>query len=148
MQRIVLFLLSLIFFTACSSAEPTLNPTEGARILAGMYMITIAAEDIQNFSSLDDLSVAQGEWILSFSEAGDIVATLDGQEIAQGNYTVEGERIAVYVSNVVDDDIGCLRQIGRYSWSLEANDLRMKKIAGVCDAMDLILTTHPLQRQP
>jgi hypothetical protein len=147
MEKLLTMLIILLLLTACGSAAPTLNPTEGAHMLAGDYTTTITTEDIENFKSLDDLTANQGIWILSLGDGGEFVATLDGREIAQGNYTVTGDRIEVYISNVVEDN-GCLRAIGRFVWSLQDNELRLAKIAGMCDGMDLILTSHVLLRQP
>lgn len=147
MKQISILIVFLFFLTACGSSAPTLNPTEGARLLSGDYITTITAEDVANFDSLDDLFDVKGGWRLRFDDAGEIIALRDGIEIAYGNYTVQGDEVKVYVSSVTVDN-GCLHQIGRFNWSLEENELRFTKIAGVCDAMDLILTSHPLLRQP
>ncbi len=143
-------ILALGILTGCSSApaEPTLNPTQGAQLLAGNYATTISSDDLARITSLDPgYSNNKGNWAIKFTDAGKFNAEKDGQFMAAGDFTVKGDQIEVYVKSVCTN-CGCDQAIGRFNWALKDNRLAFVKIAGVCDAMDLILTAHALARQP
>jgi hypothetical protein len=140
----------LIVLSACSSGgkTPTLSPTEGAQMLAGVYTTSISAEDISKLNSLEpNFSVNQGKWKITFTNDGNFTAEKDGQFIANGKYNVVGEKIEVDVDQVCPN-CSCSGTIGRYFWALKENQLSFSKIAGVCDAMDLVMTAHAITRQP
>ena len=143
-------LATLLVLAACSSGEnvPTLSPTEGAKLLAGTYKTTISAEDISQFQSLDpNIAGNQGEWVIALANDGKFTAQRDGQYTADGTFTVDGGRIEFYVKHVCDN-CTCQEDIGRYYWALKDDQFTFTKIAGGCDTMTLVLTTHPLARQP
>lgn len=144
------FTIFLLSFSSCTSAPstPTINPTQGAQLLAGEYTTTITAEDLAKIKSLDPgLANNIGTWNLSLTNDGKFTANQNGKFIADGNYTVKNDRIEVYVLSACDD-CGCVGAIGRFVWKLQDNKLSFGKTAGTCDAMDLLLTSHPLTRKP
>ncbi len=146
----LLLVLVCAFLVACSSgpAEPTLNPTQGAQMLAGKYSTAISAADITKANSLDPgIGANQGQWQIVFTNDGKFNADKDGQFMAEGKFTVKGGEIEVYV-NTTCADCGCSAAIGRYNWVLKENNLGFVKLAGICDAMDIVLTSHALTRQP
>jgi Rieske Fe-S protein len=148
-SKLLITIFIFLVLSACSSSveTPTINPTQGAQMLAGEYTTTISAEDVQKFGALDpNLGSGAGVWNLSFTNDGNIYAHKDGQFFADGKFTVNGNRIDVYVANC--DDCGCQNAIGRFIWQLKENELSFGKTAGSCDAMDLLLTTRPLTRKP
>jgi hypothetical protein len=129
-------------------ATPTLNPTEGAQMLAGIYTLTLTEEDLAEFYSLDpNLPDLQGEWQITLFNDGKYEAVGNGQWVGSGDYTVKGSEISIYVASVCDD-CPCLQSIGRYNWALKDEQLLMAKKAGTCDLMHAVFTTHPLVRQP
>jgi len=140
----------LFSLVACSStgAAPTLNPTEGAQTLAGGYTTTITEADFSKIQSYDpDLPSNQGDWLISLTNDGQFNAEKDGQFIASGLFTASGNKLDVYVKSVCEN-CGCQDGIGRYVWALKGDQLTIAKTAGMCDGMDLVLTAHPLTRQP
>ncbi len=140
----------LMALSACSAGgkTPTLSPTEGAQMLAGVYTTSIKDEDISKVKSLEsNFSVNQGEWKINLTNDGKFTAEKDGQFVANGKFTVRGDEIEFYVDQVCPD-CSCLNAIGRYYWALKDNQLSFSKIAGVCDAMDLVMTSHAITRQP
>lgn len=152
--NVIPFFLGLVYLlvlSACNSepAQPTLDPTQGAQMLAGQYTTTITAEDISNFQISRDpkLTMNQGDWLFALTNDGKFSAELGGNFMAAGQYTVKGDEIAVYIeSNCEDCD--CEFTIGRYIWALTGDELSFTKTAGSCYGMDLVLTSRPLTRQP
>ena len=153
-MQMKLYLLTLfiviLLLSACSSEPktPTVNPTEGAQMLAGTYTTTITAEDITNTVASQDpaLQNNQGLWKVVLTDDGLLEVTLEGDFMARGDYAVEGDRIKVALVTVCDD-CDCSGAIGRYVWGLNGDQLAFAKVAGSCDAMDIVLTAHPLTRQ-
>ena len=140
----------LIALSACSAGgkTPTLSPTEGVQMLAGVYTTSIKDEDISKVNSLEpNFSVNQGEWKITFTNDGNFTAEKDGEFIANGSFNVTGNKIEVGVDQVCPN-CSCSGTIGRYYWALKDNQLSFSKIAGVCDAMDLVMTSHAITRQP
>ena len=138
----------VISLSACSSATqaPALDPTQGAQLLAGRYITTITSTDVQKANSLDPtISSNQGDWALELTNDGKFTANLNGQFVASGSYTVNGQAIKIYVNNVCQD-CGCDQGIGKYIWAMKDSQLSFVKTAGICDAMDLLLTSHPLTK--
>ncbi len=144
-------LVSLLVLSACNSepAQPTLDPTQGAQMLAGKYMTAITAEDVNNFQISRDpnLAMNQGDWLFTLTNDGKFSAEMGGNFMAAGQYTVKGDRIAVYIESSCEN-CGCVNAIGRYIWSLTGDELSFTKTAGSCYGMDLVLTSRPLTRQP
>jgi hypothetical protein len=155
MNRVRIFFTMIWFCLAFSlagckagDATPTINPTEGAALLAGVYTTTISEEDLADFQSLDpSLPETQGDWRITLFNDGKFDAELNGQWVGSGLMTVTGSELAVYVSSVCED-CPCLQSINRYLWALQDNQLLMAKKAGTCDLMHAVFTTHPLVRQP
>lgn len=151
-NRLVLLASVLILaLSACSSepAQPTLDPTQGAQMLAGQYTTTINADDVSNFKISSDPSLAmnQGDWLFTLTQDGRFNADMDGNFMAAGKYSVEGDRIEVYIESSCEE-CGCLNAIGRYVWALTDEKLSLAKTAGSCYGMDLVLTAKALIRQP
>ena len=151
MLKIFLIIAGLLIFTiACSSAPapPAIDPGQGAQMLAGRYTTTISAEDIETLDTLDpDIASNQGGWDITLTDEGDFTAELEGQWIADGNFTVNGNSIEVYIEYVCDD-CQCQANVGRYVWALEDDHLHFRKVADSCDGLALVMTAHPLTRQP
>ena len=152
-MKIKLFFLlipaTLLILTACSSEPktPTINPTQGVEMLAGVYNTEIDAQDLENFSSnVPDLANNMGVWLITLKDDGNLEVTLDGRFIANGDYEVTGDRIKVALTNVCED-CDCDGFIGRYVWGLNDDQLAFARVAGSCRAMDLVLTSHPLTRK-
>ena len=140
----------LLAASSCSAGEvkPTVDPTQGAQMLAGKYSTVITEADVTNFKSLDEnFASNKGTWDISFTQDGKFTATRDRQYLADGVFIVKGTEIEIDVRNVCDN-CPCNGAIGRYFWSLNDKQLGFSKKAGVCDAMDLALTAHGLTRQP
>jgi hypothetical protein len=141
----------VVLLPACSSeqAQPTLDPTQGAQMLAGKYTTTITADDTGNFQTSSDpsLEMNQGDWLFTLTHDGKFNAEMDGNFMAAGKYTVKGDRIEVYIESSCEE-CGCINAIGRYVWVLNGNELSFAKTAGSCYGMDLVLTSRPLTRQP
>ena len=147
---LIVFTLVLVL-SACNSesAQPMLDPTQGAQMLAGKYTTTITADDINNFQISRDpaLAMNQGDWLFTLSSDGKFSAEMGGNIMAAGQYTVKGHRIEVNIESSCDD-CGCENAIDRYVWALTGNELSFTKTAGSCYGMDLVLTSRPLTRQP
>ena len=141
----------IVTLSACSSdqAQPTLDPTQGAQMLAGKYTTTITTDDTSKFQTSSDPSLAmnQGDWLFTLTHDGIFNAEMDGNFMAAGKYTVKGDRIEVYIESSCEE-CGCINAIGRYVWVLNGNELSFAKTAGSCYGMDLVLTSRPLTRQP
>jgi hypothetical protein len=141
----------LLALSACSSGQvqPTLDPTQGAQMLAGKYTTTITADDTSNFRTSSDPSLAmnQGDWLFNLTHDGKFTADMDGNFMAAGKYTVKGDRIEVYIESSCEE-CGCVNAIGRYIWALNEEKLTFVKTAGSCYGMDLVLTSKALTRQP
>lgn len=140
----------LVFImTACNSgpAQPKIDPTQGAQMLAGTYTTTITSEDVANFSISKDPAMAnnQGDWQFILTNDGKFTAEMGGKFMAEGNYTVKNNRIEVYIQSACED-CGCEAGIGRYIWALNSDSLSFSKTAGSCYGMDLVLTSHSLNR--
>lgn len=151
LKRVCIFcLVVLLALSACSSdaSQPTVDPTQGAQMLAGKYSTVITETDVANFKSLEEnFTINKGAWEIIFTQDGKFTATRDGTYLADGEYDVKNNEIGIYVRNVCDN-CPCNGAIGRYYWALNDNHLGFSKKAGVCDAMDLALTAHGLARQP
>jgi len=136
---------------ACSSeqTEPVIDPTQGAQMLAGKYTTSITAEDVSNFQISSDpgLGMNQGDWLFTLTHDGKFSAEMDGNFMAAGKYTVESDRIEVYIESSCEE-CGCINAIGRYVWALNEDTLTFVKTAGSCYGMDLVLTSKALTRQP
>ena len=148
--KLIFTIFFLFILTACSSGNqtPTLSPTEGAQLLAGVYTTSISPEDIQKANSLDPgITGNQGFWDVTLTNDGKFTANKDGQFVAAGEFTVRGESIEIYVKSVCTN-CGCDQGIGKFNWALKDNQLYFAKTAGVCDGLDLLLTAHALARQP
>ncbi len=141
----------ILALSACSSeqTEPIIDPTQGAQMLAGNYKTSITTEDISNFqiSSDPSLGMNQGDWLFTLTHDGKFNAEMDGNFMAAGKYTVEGDRIEVYIESSCEE-CGCINAIGRYVWALNEDTLTFVKTAGSCYGMDLVLTSKALTRQP
>jgi len=140
----------LLIAGACSSAPatPEIDPTQGSRMLAGIYSTVVSAEDLEGFDTLDDSVQGNlGHWNITLTDKGDFTANLDGGWVADGNYSVNGSSIEVYIESVCND-CQCEENIGRYEWALDGDRLSFRKIADSCDGMVLVMTSHPLTRQP
>jgi hypothetical protein len=140
----------LLIAGACSSAPatPEIDPTQGARMLAGIYSTVISTEDLEGFDTLDDIVQENlGHWSITLTDKGDFTANLDGGWVANGNYIVNGSSIEVYIESVCND-CQCEGNIGRYVWALDSDKLSFREIADSCDGMALVMTSHPLTRQP
>ena len=140
----------LLIFSACSAGTktPTVNPTEGVQMLAGIYTTTISAEDVSKMESLDpNLAANQGVWKITFTDEGKFNAEKDGQFMAGGEFTVKGNQIELYVKQVCTDCV-CQEDIGHFYWVQKDDRLGFTKIAGGCEAMRLLLTAHSITRQP
>lgn len=118
-------------------------------MLAGQYTTTINADDVSNFKISSDPSLAmnQGDWLFTLTQDGRFNADMDGNFMAAGKYSVEGDRIEVYIESSCEE-CGCLNAIGRYVWALTDEKLSLAKTAGSCYGMDLVLTAKALIRQP
>ena len=107
LMKFVIWLTGLLLIAgACSSvpATPEIDPTQGARMLAGIYSTVIGAEDLEGFDTLDDSIQANlGHWSITLTDRGDFTANLDGGWVADGNYTVNGSSIEVYIESVCND---------------------------------------------
>jgi hypothetical protein len=150
MKMVILLTGLLLIAVACSSAPPTqaIDPTQGARMLAGIYSTVISAEDLERFDTLDNnVQENLGHWSITLTDSGDFTANLDGGWIADGIYTVNGSSIEVYIESVCNE-CQCEENIGRYVWTLDGDQLSFRKIADSCDGMVLVMTSHPLSRQP
>jgi len=140
----------LVLTAACSSSpvQPTVDPTQGAQMLAGTYTTVITEVDVKNFNSLEEgFANNKGAWQIVFTQDGNFTANREGQYLADGGFVVKGNEIEIDVHNVCDN-CPCSGAIGRYYWAQKENKLGFSKKAGVCDAMDLALTAHGLTRQP
>lgn len=150
MKNLSVLLITLFLLTACSSSDPTLDSTEGVLVLAGTYATTVTAVDIIAFDSLEDLTITQGEWIWMIDELGDYIVNLNGLETARGNITIEGDQAKVHISSVsgIISNSSCFDRIGQFGWAQEGGNLSFARIAGTCDAVDIVLTSRPLERRP
>lgn len=141
----------ILVLSGCSSgqAQPTMDPTQGAQMLAGQYTTTVTADDISKFQASSDSSLAmnQGDWLFTLTNDGKFTADMDGNFMAAGKYNVEGDRIEVYIESSCEE-CGCINAIGRYVWALDEEKLTFAKTAGSCYGMDLVLTSKALTRQP
>jgi hypothetical protein len=142
-------IMAIFILAACNSGgkQPTLNPTEGAQMLEGVYTTSITQDDLEKIQSLDpNLGANVGDWMFTLTNTGEFNAEKDGQFMLTGVFTVRGDELELYIRSC--DNCGCENGIGRYTWTLKDEQLSMVKKAGVCDGMDLVATAHPLTRQP
>jgi len=141
----------ILVLSACSAGkkQPTVDPTQGAQLLAGAYTTTITADDVSRFeiSSDPNLALNQGDWQFTLTNDGKFSAEKDGNFMAEGKYMVKDDRIEVYIESDCED-CDCENSIGRYVWALSGDALSFAKTAGSCYGMDLVLVSHPLTRQP
>lgn len=138
----------MMILVGCSSKPSPIevNPTQGAQILAGDYVMQLDQEDIERSGLINaGLENNLGTWHFILDDAGNFEATLNGSYIAQGIYTVKDDQVELYVQKVCAD-CDCENNIGRYYWSLDGNSLRFAKIVDSCDPMVLVLTSKPLIR--
>lgn len=141
---------SVLLLASCASLDSITNPTESVFLLTGSYATTVTALDIIHYESFDDLTITQGEWVWLFTESGNYTLNLNGLETARGTVTPEGDQMKVHISSVsgIIRDGPCFDQVGQYVWALEDDELSFARVAGMCDVIDLVLTSRPLQRQP
>lgn len=117
-------------------------------MLAGIYTTSISAEDVSKMESLDsNLPTNQGDWQITFTNDGKFDAQKDGAFMANGLFTVKNNEIEIYGKQVCTN-CDCQDAIGRFAWVQKDNQLAFSYLAGVCDAMKLVLTSHAIIRQP
>lgn len=153
-HRILLYSIGIIIMMmvllGCSSKLSPLeiNPTQGAQILAGEYVMQLDQGDIEKSGLINTgLEFNLGTWHFVLDEAGSFETALNGSYIAEGIYTVNNDQVELYLEKVCSD-CDCQNNIGHYYWSLDGNSLQFAKIVDSCDAMVLVLTSKPLTRLP
>jgi hypothetical protein len=123
------------------------NPTQVLRDLEGTYGMQITAQDLQPYD-LDEAQIAemQGTYEFVFNDAGKFSATRNGQYVGDGNVGFNGNELNVQVLHSCEN-CGCEGNIGRYAWSLDENQLVLRKIYDNCEVMVAVLSAKPLLRK-
>lgn len=133
---------------ACAGGgEPNPDPTEVVKRLAGQYSIQLTAEDLAKSGlSGSDLETNLGTWLFELKDNGKFSATLNGKSIVDGDYGAEGNQLVIQLTDVCTE-CSCAGSIGRYTWTLEGDELRFTKDYDLCDGMVFVLTSKPLVRK-
>ena len=141
------FLLFLGLSAFAGSGQPTPDPTEVVKTLAGEYTFLLTAEDLAA-SGMDDpdLEESLGTWLFNLTEDGKFSASLNGRTLVDGKYGAKGLELEIYLESVCSE-CACSKNIGRYNWTLEGNELRLKEAYDLCDQLVFVVTTKPLVRK-
>lgn len=135
-----------IVLIGCSSApvSPEVNPTQGAQILAGDYVMQLDQGDIDKSGLINvGLENNLSTWHFVLDEDGNFNAALNGSYITEENYTIHNDQIELYVKKA-SSEYDC-NDIGRYYWSFEGNELRSAKIVDSCDPVDLEMLSKQVE---
>lgn len=151
----VIVAMMVFLCTACGTAGtrptvvPTVQPTATSQTSSasdfptGVYTTKITDADLND----PDLAANVGNWTVGFKQNEGqtaFTAAIEGVAVARGSYQVNQQEVTISDKSVV-----CAGQgDGTYTWMIEGTNLVLSPVKDACVPRKLVLTTHPLQKEP
>jgi hypothetical protein len=119
-----------------------------AKLTPGAYTTTITGADVPASFPPEIIAILVGQWQIEFTEAGSVIVYKDGDIVVVGRYTSNPSRV---VMTDLQGAYSCTDApgiaTGVYRWSLENNELVLSPVLDRCAGRQVVLASHPLQKQ-
>lgn len=109
---------------------------------AGRYTTTISDADVP-----PEMKEAVGNWELNLGDEGQFTTSRNGEVVVTGNYAVTGDQMTF---SDTDGAMACEgpQAAGSYIPALDGATLTFTLVDDECAGRRIILTSHPLTKQP
>ena len=148
MKRYIVLSLALVAALVIATASGLNVVAHSANVPTGIYTTTLTAADIPAEFPPEIASMLVGDWEIEFTEAGSFIVAKDGFPVVVGRYNSTSSRI---VMTDLEGALSCTDAPGIataiYRWTLVGNELVLTTVNERCPGRNLVLASHPLQRQ-
>jgi hypothetical protein len=154
MRRLALPLLALLaactpsaMGTAPAAAPPAMASAAPAMDgIIGNYTVSLVDADVPSTMPADAHTSLVGMWVVMIHPQNHFVATFNGNQVVQGHYQVDGNRITFPV-----DESGpyACTDAATYTFRRSGNQLVFTRVGDdPCAGRAVVLTSHPLMVAP
>jgi hypothetical protein len=139
-------MLPLVLLAACAPATAGGGFPSMHQGIMGSYAATFTAADMSTAAPLQVREQLAGTWGLAFNEENHFAVTHNGQQVLEGRYQVEGDRILFGEGET--GPYAC-NTPATYTWRVSGGQLAFAPVgADACDGRRLAITARPFTRSP